>query len=237
MKKLFLLVAGLFFCLNIFCQHIASNRIQKNGKVEGAVVNAITKEPMKNELVIFKSIRNKKEYKIMTNDEGKLITEIPAGDEYEIIMPGYKDSINRNVLEIPALDPGDFYENPFLVQLEVDPIKIWVLENVEFDFRKADLDPQSYPALDQLANYLQRKNEIRIEIRGFTDNVGNEKANLKLSERRAQSVADYLEKKGISGERMMIKGYGDTLPVTENNSEEGRQKNRRIEIKFLHKEE
>lgn len=199
------------------------------------MVNAQTKEPLKNELVIFRSIQKNKEYKARSSDAGKFTTEIPAGDEYEILMPGYMDSFNKNVLEIPSLDPGDIYEDPFIVKLEVDPVKIWVLENVEFDFRKADLNPESFPALDQLANYLERNHGIQIEIRGFTDNVGNEDANLKLSVKRAQSVANYLEKKGISAERMLIKGYGDTRPLTNNDSEEGRQKNRRIEIKFMDK--
>lgn len=104
---------------------------------------------------------------------------------------------------------------------------------MEFDFGKASLRSQSYETLNKLAEYLKRKTEINIEIDGHTDNIGNSETNLSLSLARAKSILNYLNKKGISKERISVKGYGDLQPVADNRSEKGRQQNRRIEVRTI----
>ena len=74
---------------------------------------------------------------------------------------------------------------------------------------------------------------MRIEVRGHTDNVGSEEANLKLSENRAKSVLVYLSEHGITADRISSKGFGETKPVTTNESEEGKQQNRRVQFIIL----
>jgi outer membrane protein OmpA-like peptidoglycan-associated protein len=104
---------------------------------------------------------------------------------------------------------------------------------VNFETGKADLDPESYPVLDELVAYLKRKDDEKIEVGGHTDNVGTAANNLKLSEDRANTVRAYLLMKGIDPERVTAKGYGLTEPVADNKSDEGRAQNRRTEVKIL----
>jgi outer membrane protein OmpA-like peptidoglycan-associated protein len=81
--------------------------------------------------------------------------------------------------------------------------------------------------LDQLIEFLTENASINIEIQGHTDNIGNDAENLKLSENRAQSVYNYLIANNISGKRLTYKGFGKTMPVATNDTEDGRAKNRR----------
>ena len=80
---------------------------------------------------------------------------------------------------------------------------------------------------------MQLKKSMVVEIAGHTDNVGNKDANQKLSEDRANSVRNYLIKKGITTERILAKGYGDTQPVADNSTDAGKQKNRRTEVRTI----
>ncbi len=207
--------------------------LPKDAKVDGSIVDMRTKEPKNNELIIFRSQKNNNEFQVISDENGKFGTRLPAGDKYDIFIMGFKDSVSQNVLDIPAVGPNSYYKNPFTVNLEFDPPKTFVLENVEFDFGKYSLRPSSYQTLDDLADYLKRKPNERIEIGGHTDNVGSDEKNLVLSLERAKSIVEYLIAKGISNDRLVAKGYGAEEPIEENTTEEGRQKNRRTEVKIL----
>jgi outer membrane protein OmpA-like peptidoglycan-associated protein len=104
------------------------------------------------------------------------------------------------------------------------------LKNIFFLTNKSELLPESFPELDKLAEYLERENENLIEIAGHTDNTGNENMNKILSEARAKAVADYLLAKGIDQARIKYAGYGSSMPVALNGTEEERQQNRRVEF-------
>lgn len=106
-------------------------------------------------------------------------------------------------------------------------------ENVYFDFGKASLRAESYPSLNELAEMLKLKPAMVIEISGHTDDVGDDASNLTLSQNRAESVRNYLIKKGIAANRIVAKGYGETMPVAGGTSDEARQKNRRTEVKII----
>jgi outer membrane protein OmpA-like peptidoglycan-associated protein len=108
-----------------------------------------------------------------------------------------------------------------------------VLNNVFFDTNKWDLLPESRIELDKLASLLTANKDKKVEIGGHTDNVGNDADNLKLSENRAKSVVDYLISKGVPAENLSYKGYGETVPLGDNNTDAGRARNRRTEFKFL----
>jgi OOP family OmpA-OmpF porin len=111
--------------------------------------------------------------------------------------------------------------------------KVLVLEGVNFAFDSAELTRESYRILDRVVTGLNDWPEIRVEIGGHTDSDGADAYNLALSQRRAESVRAYFVSKGIKASRLEAKGYGETQPVTSNDTAEGRAKNRRVELKKL----
>lgn len=107
------------------------------------------------------------------------------------------------------------------------------LNNIFFNSNKAILMKESYSELDKLVMQLKTEKEMNIEIRGHTDSEGSEAKNLELSEQRANVVKEYLVSKGISGKRILCKGFGSSMPVAPDNTEEGRKKNRRVEFGII----
>ncbi len=110
-----------------------------------------------------------------------------------------------------------------------------ILHNIYFQFDRSTILQQSYKELSSLIAMLHDNPKIRIEIGGHTDSQGSASYNLKLSENRAKSVAEYLTAKGIDPKRIQYRGYGKTKPIADNSTEEGQAKNRRVEIKILSK--
>jgi len=110
--------------------------------------------------------------------------------------------------------------------------KPMVLKNINFENNKAQLVPNSSNELNKLANYLKSSPNFKIEIIGYTDNIGNEKDNFVLSNSRAKSVADFLINTGIAKDRVTFKGAGSSSPIKSNDTEENRLLNRRVEFKI-----
>jgi outer membrane protein OmpA-like peptidoglycan-associated protein len=108
-----------------------------------------------------------------------------------------------------------------------------VLRNVYFELDRADLLPASHSQLDALATWLSANPEARIELRGHTDSTASESYNLRLAEERAGAVAAYLVSKGVSGQRMLVKTFGERQPAASNVTAGGRQLNRRVEFIIL----
>lgn len=106
-----------------------------------------------------------------------------------------------------------------------------VLRGVNFEFDKATLTVNAKTILDGVADALQKRSDIKVELGGHTDGKGSDSYNAKLSDRRAKSVKDYLVAKGIAADRMSTKGYGESMPVATNETDEGRELNRRVELK------
>jgi len=111
--------------------------------------------------------------------------------------------------------------------------KNWVLVGVNFDFNKTSLKDEAYPVLFHAVQVLLSNSDLKVEIQGYTDNVGSDKYNIKLSEKRAQVVKDYLVARGVSADRLTVKGYGKANPIAPNDTAKGRAMNRRIEFKVL----
>jgi OOP family OmpA-OmpF porin len=105
-----------------------------------------------------------------------------------------------------------------------------VLRGVEFAFNKAELTGTSSVILDVAVDQLKSCPRIPMEIDGHTDSVGPEDYNQRLGQRRAEAVRDYLVSKGLSSSRLTARSYGETRPVASNDTEEGRQTNRRVEL-------
>jgi OOP family OmpA-OmpF porin len=107
------------------------------------------------------------------------------------------------------------------------------LEGVNFEFDRAKLLPESYVVLDRVVASLKDLPEIRVEVGGHTDSKGSDEYNRSLSDRRARAVRDYLISKGISASRLESMGYGESDPITSNDTDAGRARNRRVELTKL----
>jgi outer membrane protein OmpA-like peptidoglycan-associated protein len=101
---------------------------------------------------------------------------------------------------------------------------------INFETNKSDIKPESEAIINQVVELLSKNENLSISIEGHTDNVGAPSANQTLSENRAKSVFTALVNKGIGTSRLSTKGYGQTKPIADNSTEEGRFKNRRVEI-------
>jgi OOP family OmpA-OmpF porin len=105
------------------------------------------------------------------------------------------------------------------------------LDDVLFDFDKSNIKPEAAAILDRLVAFMNENKNQRANLSGHTDSIGTEAYNQRLSERRVNSVRDYVVKKGVDGERMSGQGFGESKPIADNKTKEGRAKNRRVEIK------
>lgn len=110
------------------------------------------------------------------------------------------------------------------------PPKKLVLEGVNFDFDKSTIRQEDLPNIDKDVAALETWGNVNIEVAGHTDSRGSDKYNMSLSQRRAEAVRNYLISKGIAADRLTAKGYGESQPVADNATDEGRFKNRRVEL-------
>ena len=136
----------------------------------------------------------------------------------------------------PAPAPEPAYVAPpapapaaYVAPVPMPPQKL-VLEGVNFDFDKATLRQEDIAIIDKDVTGLDKWGNVNIEVAGHTDSRGSDKYNMKLSQRRAEAVRNYLISKGIAADRLTAKGYGESQPVADNATDEGRFKNRRVEL-------
>jgi outer membrane protein OmpA-like peptidoglycan-associated protein len=222
MRKLLLL----FICsLSLFI-----TSAQNEMRIEGTILSISHKRPLKDELIIFRSTKTLNKYEAFSDENGKFSTQVPLGDRYRVYIMAAQDSAATSVINLPEKSSSS---NPFLIQLQFEPAKVFILRDVSFEFDKAELTPDSYIALDDLLTYLERKAALKVEIGGHTDNIGRESKNHELSVLRAKAVAEYLISKGIAKKRISSNGYGSRQPIADNNTEAGREQNRRTEVKIL----
>ncbi|HQS06812.1 MAG TPA: OmpA family protein, partial [Daejeonella sp.] len=127
---------------------------------------------------------------------------------------------------------------PFILEIPLKKIEVGglvILNNIFFESGKYNLLPESKTELQHLIGFMKENPSVSIEIGGHTDDVGDEKSNLELSENRARTVYDYLVSNLISANKISYKGYGEELPLNDNSSEENRKNNRRTEFKITTK--
>jgi outer membrane protein OmpA-like peptidoglycan-associated protein len=163
---------------------------------------------------------------------GKFLVSLPAGKNYGIAVKAESYLFYSDNFNIP--DTSTYTEvekNIFLKKLAVG--KKIILKNIYYDFNKATLSPQSLAELDRLVTLMKENATLKIEISSHTDSKGTNEYNARLSQARAQSVVDHLISQGVSKERLTAKGYGESQSIATNDTEEGRQMNRRTEFKIL----
>ena len=231
----YLLFMTLLMPVLVFAQATpaAPMNLPKDAPVNVTIADAKTGNLLSSEIVVFKSRANGTEFQGLSDSTGKFSLRLPNGSKYDIYILGFHDSTSYNVLDIPALKDNQFYKKPFNVDIQFEAPKSFVLDNCTFETGKATLQPEAYKVVDELVEYLKRKEDEKIEVGGHTDNVGKPEANMILSTNRANTVRAYLLTKGIAPERVTAKGYGMTMPIAENTTAEGRGLNRRTEVKIV----
>lgn len=127
----------------------------------------------------------------------------------------------------PAPVPAPAYVAP--APTPAPPQKL-VLEGVNFDFDKASLRQEDIGSLDNDVATLKSWGDVNIEVAGHTDSMGSDAYNMKLSQQRAEAVRNFLISRGVAADRLTAKGYGESQPVADNATDEGRFKNRRVEL-------
>ena len=205
--------------------------------VSGLVVDCKTRQPIGGATVKISDVGGKT-YDLTTDASGNY--SVPV-DEFKNLnvtasQPGYFNGIIR------TYEPDNFEKEVFAMSticLEPIPQRAIKVENVYYEFDKASLNPESYPALDSLVQLLNDNPDMRIELSAHTDSKGSDAYNLRLSDGRAKSVVDYLVSKGISKNRLVSKGYGEAQPVAPNanadgsDNPDGRAQNRRTEFRVI----
>lgn len=121
------------------------------------------------------------------------------------------------------------------ISKEVEEILKMAFDNLEFETGKDIIKEASLPSLTELAEVLVKKPEWRLQITGHTDNVGDDQKNMILSKKRAEAVKNFMISKGIATDRLFTLYFGETMPIATNDTPEGRQKNRRVEMKIIFK--
>lgn len=182
----------------------------------------------------------KKFYTEETDAKGYAEVLVPVGQKYDVVYLSLGRRKIAASIPVPNKPRNTVrltlrYKNyipPKPKKAKIPPYR-FVLKGVEFDTGKATIRPESYARLDYVVEYLTYKKSARIQIAGHTDNVGNPRKNKRLSQRRAEACRTYIMKKGVAGNRIKAVGYGDERPVASNDTDEGRQKNRRIEASEL----
>ncbi|WP_072052913.1 OmpA family protein [Hymenobacter terrenus] len=200
---------------------------------QGRVFDANTKKPLKAEVKL---------YDLDTDVLTQFVTSDPEYGDYTVVLnEGHHYAMyaaaDKYLLKSLSFDYSDQHSfNPLTLDIYLEPVRSGrsvVLNNLFFDTNKYELKPQSRTELNRLIEFLQQYRDVQIEVSGYTDNVGTPEANIQLSQRRAQSVVEYLSGHGISTTRLRSKGYGEGHPLAANDTEAHRQLNRRIELHIL----
>lgn len=193
------------------------------------IVSDMEENPRPKDKIIFEGKLTKLSFEGIADEEGKFSILLPEGDIYLIKIQGLGSTIDFDELRIPK------QEGKVSGKLAVRyrPARTFNLDDVHFETNKAVLLPNSFPTLDDLVEVLLLKEEMSVEIAGHTDAIGDDASNLVLSQKRAESVVNYLIKKGIPTSQLVPKGYGEAAPIADNETLEGRKENRRTEARIL----
>jgi len=168
---------------------------------------------------------------IVPGHEGHFKTTLREGEKFDVEVRGPK-GFAFNHAEID-LDKDRTFQR---LNVELKPLKRKVairLNNINFEFNSADLMESSHEELDRVLQLLKDNPDIKLEIMAHTDDKGTDKYNSVLAEKRAKSVVDYLVMSGAESNRLVSKGYGESVPLVPNDSDENRAINRRVEMKIL----
>lgn len=203
--------------------------------LKGVVVDDKTSDPLKATIELTNNLAGEVIASFESNSAtGKYLVSLPSGVNYGIAVKAENYLFHSENFDIPASSGYQEIEKEIRMKKIEIGSKI-VLNNIFFDFNKSTLRAESKSELDRLTKLLTDIPTLKIEISGHTDNIGSAAYNKTLSESRAKAVVDYLVKNGIDAGRLTYKGYGFDQPIATNDTEAGRQLNRRTEFKVMSK--
>lgn len=203
--------------------------------VSGNVYNQKTKQPLSASL-IYETLPDGTEAgnAVSNATDGSFKIVLPYDKNYLIRASAdhfFAQSENLNLDSLVKAGYKEIHKDLYLVPIEIG--QVVRLNNVFFDFDKWSLRPESFVELDRVVKLLNENPAIEIEMSAHTDNRGSDEYNFKLSDNRARSVMEYIISKGIAANRIISQGYGETKPQVNNDTDENRQLNRRVEFKIL----
>ena len=167
-------------------------------------------------------------------DAGTYVSSLTLAKDDDVLITIKKEGFAFNSTYISTEDTS--FNSPSALNFEMQSLeqgKSFSIENIYFDNNSYELKRATNEILIEFAKYLEVNNTLIIEINGFTDNVGNQADNQLLSENRAKAVRDLILLQGISEKRVFYNGFGESSPITSNDTEKGREQNRRTEFKII----
>jgi outer membrane protein OmpA-like peptidoglycan-associated protein len=204
----------------------------KTTLLKGIIYDSMSHAPLEASIELIDNNKNQIIASFTSNSNtGKYLVTLPSGVNYGIAVKCTNYLFYSANFNLPDTAAYQVVERNIPLQSINIGSRI-VLRNVFFDFDKATLRPESTSELDRLIALLNQYNKLKIEISGYTDNKGTQAYNQSLSQNRSKSVVDYLIAHGIASDRLTFKGYGMDNPIATNETDEGRQLNRRTEFKI-----
>ncbi len=207
--------------------------ISKQLVLEGHVYDQKTNKPIPAKLDFVLRGKKASGAKINALKEGSYehaITELG----WYVITASHEGYLNT----VDSVYINDREVTPITKDIILQPIEVGVtvrLKNIYFDFDKTTLKNESFVELNKVVDFLKQNSSVEVEISGHTDNKGSDQYNLDLSQGRSQAVVDYIISQGIESFRLSAQGYGESKPIENNDLEEGRANNRRVEFTVLKK--
>ncbi len=201
--------------------------------VTGIARNKKTLEPIRTSIKLVELKNQNERMVIETSNDGTFLVCLPTDKRYGLFASAPGFLFYSEHFDLTGYHSVD---KPFRRDILLQPIEkgeVIILQNVFFAFNSHALLPESTVELNKLLDVLNQNPNVKIEISGHTDDVGDDDYNLKLSERRAKAVADYLISKGVNPDRLKWIGYGKTKPIAPNTSAKERAQNRRTEVRIL----
>ena len=210
-----------------------SIRPEKATFVRGYVYDSLTKKPLFVQVTIINIATGDTIRQVHSNKAtGKFLLSLPINQDYVAFVetPGYL--FYSKSFRLTTVEGTQYFD----LEIPLQPIQVGatiILNNIFFETGKYELLPTSFIELERVVTFMQKNARLRVQLRGHTDSVGSDTDNLKLSQSRANAVREYLLTKGIENSRIESVGFGETIPIADNSTENGRALNRRTEFKII----
>ncbi len=203
--------------------------------LKGVILDEKTEKPLESTIELIDNVKNSVLATFQSNaSTGKYLVTLPSGKNYGVSVKSKGYLFHSENIDLP--EATEFQE--FNLDIELKKIDIGstvILNNIFFGFNETTLKNESINELERLVRLMKENPSVKLEIGSHTDDVGSDDYNNALSENRSKSVVQYLVDKGITPTKLVAKGYGEQKPIAPNDSETGRQKNRRTEFKVVGK--
>lgn len=236
MKRYFYFVffALLYTSISSSAQTINTLRSTEDSVLVNFIITDLDSVPIENAKLVVTATDKSLIKEGVSDIIGKCYMLLPEGKSYNMVV--YKFRTDFPIVELLTLtvEKGRYsFDQEIRIKLIRDFARIFTLDNVYFDVSKWDIKPECTYALDNLYNTLMLNPNMKIEIAGHTDSDGDSHDNLILSQRRSESVMNYLIKMGLDPKRIQAKGYGEYKPLVPNDNAPNKARNRRTEVRVL----